>query len=340
MPNPNLSNPEKLVNEARLNEYHQTILPYLGGHIECGFTPVGAVIMMSGNEAPKHYLKCDGTVYNIADYPELAAFYARSQGSCNFYGGNGTTTFAVPDYRGEFVRGTGTNSHANQGNGAAVGVHQDGTTFPDVFVNTSGGQIGVKSNSAKELISSGKDFQIKSDSSGTISNTIASATKSSTGSTRDMFTSRPTNTSVLFCVASKNIYLDARFDYSLEEKVVGEWIDGKPIYQKTFQFTDFSSPTSTSDTDKAFIFPHNISNPERYLHLEGYLRQNNAVQTCRLIPSLLVFTSHSSDFANAKKNSVYACVSDYGIETGIGLNLLDNVSEVCITLQYTKTTDA
>lgn len=39
-------------------------------------------------------LLCDGTVYNIADYPYLGAIYGST------FGGNGFTTFGVPDLRG------------------------------------------------------------------------------------------------------------------------------------------------------------------------------------------------------------------------------------------------
>jgi hypothetical protein len=45
---------------------------------------------------------------------------------------------------------------------------------------------------------------------------------------------RPTNTSVLFCIATKNIYLNPSLDYSTDEKVVGTWIDGKTLYQRSY----------------------------------------------------------------------------------------------------------
>ena len=80
-----------------------------------------------GNNTPDYFLSCDGTVYNISDYPYLAEHFKTEFGSYNYFGGNGTTTFAVPDLRGEFLRGTGTNSHASQGSGESVGIHQDGT---------------------------------------------------------------------------------------------------------------------------------------------------------------------------------------------------------------------
>ena len=44
-------------------------------------------------------------------------------------------SFGIPDLRGEFLRGTGTNSHVNGGNGAGVGEHQDATAIRNgIFV--------------------------------------------------------------------------------------------------------------------------------------------------------------------------------------------------------------
>lgn len=60
-------------------------------------TPVGEIIRTIGNETPKHYLMCDGSVYNIADYPHLAQYFKDNFGSSNAFGGDGTTTFAVPE---------------------------------------------------------------------------------------------------------------------------------------------------------------------------------------------------------------------------------------------------
>lgn len=60
-------------------------------------TPIGHVISFMGTSAPEHYLICDGTEYNITDYRELADFINTQFGSYNYFGGDGTTTFAVPD---------------------------------------------------------------------------------------------------------------------------------------------------------------------------------------------------------------------------------------------------
>jgi len=157
--------------------------------------PVGAIITMSGNLAPTGYLPCDGTVYNIADYPNLANYYENAQGSKNFYGGDGTTTFAVPDYRGEFLRGTGTNSHTNQGNGANVGVHQDGTTIPKVISDTT----NHFEYFGRMVISENRNIDSIVYSSAPIDRVTTNVYTQSTETSAEI-TTRPTNTSVLYCV--------------------------------------------------------------------------------------------------------------------------------------------
>ena len=75
--------------------------------------PTGTVLSYMGTTAPKGYLICDGTEYNISNHTNLANFIKDQFGSYNYFGGDGTTTFKVPDLRGEFLRGSGTNSHSN-----------------------------------------------------------------------------------------------------------------------------------------------------------------------------------------------------------------------------------
>lgn len=85
-----------------------------------------------GGNTPDGYLICDGSVKNISTYSLLADYFLAQFGKKNYFGGDGTSTFAVPDLRGEFLRGTGTNGHANQGSGGTVGSHQDSTVFSSV----------------------------------------------------------------------------------------------------------------------------------------------------------------------------------------------------------------
>lgn len=73
-----------------------------------GSNPVGTIIAFMGNTPPDGYLVCDGKTYNITDYQELANFFKDQFGSYNKFGGNGTTTFAVPNLKDRFVKGSTT----------------------------------------------------------------------------------------------------------------------------------------------------------------------------------------------------------------------------------------
>lgn len=176
------------MDDSDMDEIITPLPSYSGG----SSNPTGTIISFMGKYAPDGYLACDGSTYNINDYPRLANFFLVQFGSVNNFGGDGTTTFAVPDLRGEFIRGTGTNSHANQGSGAEVGEHQNATkhwmvrsdpnsNFPTPKANTYG-----TSEYDKLLTSIGNIF-IYADDKGNYT----------AGS---QYTSRPTNTSVLFCI--------------------------------------------------------------------------------------------------------------------------------------------
>ncbi|MBR1416958.1 MAG: tail fiber protein [Bacilli bacterium] len=162
-----------------------------------GSSLVGSVYSYMGVNAPAGYLACDGSVYNISDYPRLSNHIKVQFGKYNFFGGDGETTFAVPDLRGEFLRGTGTNSHANQGSGASVGVHQNATqTIP----------IGPSYESSSYYLtwSNPNDWYGYKNADSTIGTLKTGKwihpSGNSVGTRYDYITSRPTNTSVLFII--------------------------------------------------------------------------------------------------------------------------------------------
>jgi microcystin-dependent protein len=63
--------------------------------------PIGAMTDFAGFFSPYGWLLCDGTAYAIATYPRLYGVIG------NAYGGDGVTTFAVPDSRGRMTIGSG-----------------------------------------------------------------------------------------------------------------------------------------------------------------------------------------------------------------------------------------
>lgn len=163
--------------------------------------PLGTVINFMGTTAPDYYLACDGTIYNILEYSALANFFEVQFGSKNFFGGDGTTTFAVPDLRGEFLRGTGTNSHTNnklnvlEGSGSAVGGHQEATTV--YRLDGENNSLYVHNDTSYVNPGSYDAYRV----SGRVAE-ITATSKTQAGAVL-MYSVRPTNTSVLYCIKYK-----------------------------------------------------------------------------------------------------------------------------------------
>lgn len=69
-------------------------------------TPVGHIISHLGSTAPKHYLVCDGSEYNVIDYPYLVQHIEDNFGAVNYFGGDGLYTFCVPNLTEKFLKGS------------------------------------------------------------------------------------------------------------------------------------------------------------------------------------------------------------------------------------------
>ena len=174
--------------------------------------PTGTILSIMGKTAPTGYLVCDGKEYQISTHPNLANYIKDQFGSYNYFGGDGTTTFKVPDLRGEFLRGSGTNSHkqtisgvsVSEGSGASVGQHQGSTVLRNIwhYDNSSTAQAIFYSNSSSglnsnEALNNIDNWMVTSTHSRSInvSASIVSNTSNYVG-----FSTRPTNTAVLYII--------------------------------------------------------------------------------------------------------------------------------------------
>jgi microcystin-dependent protein len=93
--------------------------------------PAGAVLLFPAIVAPAGWLKANGDVISRATYPKLWA-YAQASGNLaasegakqagQFGPGNGSSTFSIPDLRGEFVRGWDDGASIDPGRG--IGTEQ------------------------------------------------------------------------------------------------------------------------------------------------------------------------------------------------------------------------
>ncbi len=215
-------------------------------------TPIGHIISFMGTKAPEHYLICDGSVYNIADYQKLADFINDQFGSYNYFGGDGTTTFAVPDLRNEFIRGY--HGESSEQLSGEIGKHQDGSEVPYIF-STSSRNINVPN----ETISfSNVDKTINGDST-----TRAYVNFTSTYDNKDTpesTTLRPTNVAVLFCIKYENTYyVNVTNNNTYKETVL--YKNNIPIVS-TLDNLD-TTKYATTDTPMELTFDEDLSQYDR-----------------------------------------------------------------------------
>jgi microcystin-dependent protein len=151
--------------------------------------PTGNIISFMGTKAPNGYLVCDGAELEISKYAKLAAHFEEQFGTKNHFGGDGTTTFAVPDLRNEFLRGY----HGNKDEqlSGEIGTHQDATEHS--VISTLDGKIYYASPSSLANMDSLVGEREKSLGTGSGESFTASSSHSS-------YTSRPTNVAVLYCI--------------------------------------------------------------------------------------------------------------------------------------------
>jgi microcystin-dependent protein len=150
--------------------------------------PIGSIIGYPINTPPTGFLECDGSEISRATYSNLFAIIGTNYGV-----GDGTTTFNIPDFRGEFLRGWNhgasndpdAGSRTDRGDGTLgdnVGTKQEGEfkSHTHQFDNSNNG--------------SGSSFLPDIDNTGNNTPSVLS-TKATGGSE-----TRPRNVNVMWCI--------------------------------------------------------------------------------------------------------------------------------------------
>jgi len=123
--------------------------------------PSGVVFPFAGATAPYGYLICDGRAVSRTDYAQLFSAIGTAHGV-----GDGSTTFNLPDYRGNFLRGE-VNISTITGSGT---VASNNATFTNHGVNRTGFKVRLSSGTLSGLSTSTDYYAIVVDS-----NTLAFA---------------------------------------------------------------------------------------------------------------------------------------------------------------------
>ncbi len=110
--------------------------------------------------------------------------------------------------------------------------------------------------------------------------------------------------------------------YSLEEREIGVWTNGKPLYQKTVEINNIAFDTSWHNV------AHGISNIDEVISCVGILF--GADGEFFNLPQYRATTSQGITFGIQGSSSEYIAYIN---------NWYDGVNKIYATLQYTKTTD-
>lgn len=95
-----------------------------------GGVPTGSMLPYGGTTAPSGWLLCDGAEVSRSDYASLFAAIGTSFGS-----GDGSTTFNLPDLRGEFLRGWDNSRGRDPDAATRTGGDAVGSTQEDEFMS-------------------------------------------------------------------------------------------------------------------------------------------------------------------------------------------------------------
>ncbi len=111
--------------------------------------PTGSVLAFAAASVPADYLACNGALVSRSTYAALFAVLGTTYGA-----GDGATTFALPDLRGEFIRGLDNGRGVD--NGRALGsaqadeleTHTHTTTFNNTHAASNGEGYVTGANSS------------------------------------------------------------------------------------------------------------------------------------------------------------------------------------------------
>ena len=118
--------------------------------------------------------------------------------------------------------------------------------------------------------------------------------------------------------------------YSLDEREIGVWTDGKPLYEKTVVLTNLSSGTDVSAA-------HEIANIDTVVSYSGgFYSSNDVIEISSVI---LKDATSSSSYVNGQWTAAIVSVSKTNINYGLGNNVFNRVDNIKLTIRYTKTTD-
>lgn len=254
-----------------------TILPYTG----------------SDSELPTGYMLCDGAELSRTDYSDLFAVIGTSFGA-----GNGSSTFNLPNLKGKVLTGLDSNDEDFASMGATGGEKEHTLTIEEMPSHKHTWTLGANVVANATATSAVTNFNSTSGGLG-----VATMNNTGGGEAHNILQpyvvvnyiikvtqSAPVQAQIVGTYTESDIdgysteYINELNIFDANERRIGTWIDGKPLYRKVVYVSALPNNTTTSynhgcqnidkiwiDTGKSFIYwsSTNATAPLNYLSSAG-----------------------------------------------------------------------
>lgn len=202
--------------------------------------PIGAIIPYGNETAPSNWLVCDGSAVSRTTYSDLFAVIGTKYGE-----GDGSTTFNLPNIKGKVTVGYDSSDTDFNTIGKTGGEKTHTITTQEMAEHTHQfeyttvmGTAGYNTLRSDSQVYSGNIQIGNTYSTGggqahnnlqpySVANYIIKAFQSAGNVSAVSNTEVSSTTDTYSCN-----YINNKFTYSLEEQVVGKWIDGRKVYKK------------------------------------------------------------------------------------------------------------
>lgn len=322
------NNTQPALNDTNINRMQQLIKQDIQGAISGDTLPVGAIMPFGSNTIPENWLLCNGQAVSRTTYQELFNIIGITYGS-----GDGFTTFNLPDLQGKIPVGLDENDTDFNTLGNTGGEKEHTLTVEEIPPHNHTIKNGTNGNDG------GSDWAVSNTGASNwktantgggqphnilqpyiVQNYIIKA-KQSAGVVATVVDGLTSDSPTDALSAKQGKVLNEKFNYSTEEKVVGKWIDGKPIYRKVIDFGIF--PNSTHKEVQ-----HNISNLQNFVKIDGIaIRNDNDFWQSIPLTYRNADTGYNTSLTATQSKVVITCDADRSMFNGY------------VILEYTKTTD-
>lgn len=257
------------LNDTNINRMQQLIKQDIQGATAGDTLPIGAIMPFGSDTIPENWLLCDGSAVSRTTYQDLFNTIGTTYGT-----GDGFTTFNLPNLKGKIPVGKDSNDTAFDTLGETGGEKTHTLTVQEMPSHNHKLPINVGGSSSIEVLdylggSTTGQYYVDSQTTGggqahnnlqpyIVQNYIIKAFQSSGVVANVVQVETNSQNDVYSCD-----YINNKLSYSTTEKVVGEWIDGKPLYTKVVNLG-----TLPDNSTKAIA--HSIQNLKRIVKLEGF----------------------------------------------------------------------